>query len=380
MRVVSGWLEFGLVFMFAQALSSEKELLRWFGMSSGISQLLETAIRITGAHSANIILWKDGYADNLASCGLPLISGRSVKIGAEIMQKFNRPLVEKDGFASCSSLPARIGSFPPFVLSAPIGAPTADQILTLTCFGTAVPEQPDHALLSIISIASALFHHIALLQREADLKTAQPCTQCSSDFVAEAPAAYIPAVEQEPGQRDRSGVVSEFLNRTLVTKCRLLNRDGIAYHGLRTWRSATKDVQMAALRSLKADPPEDFVQRVAAELASEASALVGASAFEAVTNVPCGHSGPGCFAALLADQVATAMGIRRARAFADMSLAGSSHPRTNSKRPRMQLVEPMEGSVLLIDDVATSGSHIVEAAKLLRQQCSVVLPLAWIAA
>jgi predicted amidophosphoribosyltransferase len=46
----------------------------------------------------------------------------------------------------------------------------------------------------------------------------------------------------------------------------------------------------------------------------------------------------------------------------------------------MTLVEKVSGPALLVDDVATSGSHLEEATKLLRPSCGAVMAVAWIGA
>jgi predicted amidophosphoribosyltransferase len=57
---------------------------------------------------------------------------------------------------------------------------------------------------------------------------------------------------------------------------------------------------------------------------------------------------------------------------------GSSHPKTNVGRSPMRLEAAVVGDILLVDDVATSGRHLEEAALLLRNQNASVLPIAWI--
>jgi predicted amidophosphoribosyltransferase len=44
----------------------------------------------------------------------------------------------------------------------------------------------------------------------------------------------------------------------------------------------------------------------------------------------------------------------------------------------MTLATPLQGPVLLVDDVATSGRHIEEATELLRAKGASVLAVAWI--
>jgi predicted amidophosphoribosyltransferase len=196
-------------------------------------------------------------------------------------------------------------------------------------------------------------------------------------------AVRAPASEMElvASQGDGRGPVSQFLEETLITGHRLLRRKDTSYLALRRWRSSIKPHQILALRALKADLPSGFVDRVAEEMAQAVRAVYGTVDACVVVPVPCGHSGPGCLSVQLAHAVAARLGIATQEAFAAIEGAsGSSHPRKNAKRPSMQLVERVERPVILVDDVASSGSHIDEAATLLRAQGVSVWSVAWIAA
>jgi hypothetical protein len=173
-------------------------------------------------------------------------------------------------------------------------------------------------------------------------------------------------------------ITSEFLLRTVIKQRRLLHRGNTAYHVVNRWRKNVKDSQLAALRAIKRDPPPSFVQLVAEELAASAELLFGRTTFGAVTNVPCGHSGKNCLAALVAREVAKLKNLPYLQAFDNLDVRGTSHPTRNSVRPKMRIVDPPQYPVLLIDDVATSGSHIAEAAKKLRVTSPAVFSLVWI--
>ena len=179
---------------------------------------------------------------------------------------------------------------------------------------------------------------------------------------------------------DSPRVVSDFLLSTLVRQRRLMRRKGISYHALARWRSAIRDHQIAALRALKADPGDHFVDQVAQELADGARGLFGRETFRAITAVPCGHGGENCLSARLGRAVAAALDLPWIECFAPLPIDGSSHPRTNIARPPMQRIAAPDMPILLIDDVATSGAHIEEAARKLLETAPAVLPLAWIAA
>lgn len=59
------------------------------------------------------------------------------------------------------------------------------------------------------------------------------------------------------------GVVSDFLLSTLIRQKRLLRRGPVAYHALSRWRSAVKDTQIGALKTLKRELGDLFLGAVA---------------------------------------------------------------------------------------------------------------------
>lgn len=180
---------------------------------------------------------------------------------------------------------------------------------------------------------------------------------------------------------DSPSVVTEFLLTTLIKQRRLLRRGVVPYHALRRWRASVKDAQLAALKALKNDPSDVFVHAVAEEIAATARALYGQETFQAVVAVPCGNSGPGCLAARLAPAVAGLLDLPHIDAFDPLPPSGGSHPQANVRRAKMHQKSPVDCPVLLIDDVATSGAHLAEAALALKAAgAPAVLPMAWLAA
>lgn len=184
-----------------------------------------------------------------------------------------------------------------------------------------------------------------------------------------------------PAQADLSGdspsVVTDFLLDTLVDRHRVLTRAQTSYHALVTWRTPIKDAQLTALRALKRDPPQKLVARVGERLAAASRQLFDAVP-QTVVAVPCGNSGDVCLARRLAVHVAGLLGVAHCDAFAPIEVSGSSHPRRNAARPTMKLVDPPRGPVLLIDDVATSGSHLAEASAALRSVGTPLFALVWL--
>jgi hypothetical protein len=178
--------------------------------------------------------------------------------------------------------------------------------------------------------------------------------------------------------RAEMDVAGGFLLETLIAKRRLITRQDVSYHALCRWRAPLKEHQLSALKLLKQHRPPAFVDRVAEQIATASTGLFGKSALRFVANVACGHGGPYCFARGLAVTVAAKLGVPFVEAFAALEVSGTSHPRKNARRPKMQLVEVPQGPVLLIDDVASSGSHIAEATRVLRDAGCTAFPIAWI--
>jgi len=191
-----------------------------------------------------------------------------------------------------------------------------------------------------------------------------------------AAATSLPTLEL-PG--DGAGPLTRFLDETLIRSQRLHQRRDTSYVAIRRWRSAIKPHQIAALRALKSDVPDAFVAGIAAELASAVRTVYGSPKHCVVVPVPCGSSGPNCLSCRLAHALAATLSLETSEAFAPLVSKGkSSHPKKNASRARMRLTEEFDRPVILVDDVATSGSHINEAAKLLRASAPSVWPVVWI--
>lgn len=218
------------------------------------------------------------------------------------------------------------------------------------------------------ALTDDIFH-----RADVDSRVAEKNQSRSGDSVVEEDAS-----DRRRQNDPRSDIVTDFLLRTLLSRHKLSSRSGIAYHSIRGWRSSIRDVQISALRSLKTSPPDTLVQQISSEIEATAESLYGSSAFQAIVPVPCGHSGAGCLIEKVAECLAERMNIQIINAFDPLAVRGSSHPKTNSRRPRMKLRSVPDVPLLLIDDVATSGSHIAEATSKLREFAPAVFPLAWI--
>lgn len=249
------------------------------------------------------------------------------------------------------------------------------QLLVVACASFAPSTDLAAAAEGVRRMVQILRSQVILLEELADaVASAASPEPLRLPGVAEPTSPYFTT---EPEQPD---VVSHFLLSTLIRRRSMRVRRDLVYFGVRSWRSQLKSYQISALRALKRNPPSDFLRTVAAEVADEAVRLAGPQAFQSVTAVPCGHSGPNGLSQQLGRFVAQQLLLPFEEVFAYQPVSGSSHPKTNLSRPPMRMIKPPTGNTLLVDDVATSGGHIAEAGSLLRKVGTNVTPLAWIAA
>lgn len=260
------------------------------------------------------------------------------------------------------------------LLAAPVIEIGPKQLIVIVCAFFRVDSDLKSAADDMLQVLPLLKSQVRLL------------TELSEIAAESVVASRFPAGVREiinpyaSGESEDHQVVSDFLLSTLIRRRSMRARRDLIYFGVRNWRSALKSYQIAALRAIKRNPPEPFLRAVATEVADEAVRLAGRNAFQAVTAVPCGHSRPDGLSHQLGRHVARHLGLPFTDAFAYRSILGSSHPRTNLSRPPMKLVCAPVGHTLLVDDVATSGAHIAEAATLLRSRGINVTPIAWISA
>jgi predicted amidophosphoribosyltransferase len=95
--------------------------------------------------------------------------------------------------------------------------------------------------------------------------------------------------------------------------------------------------------------------------------LRGGRAADAITCVPCGHSRrPDCLGKQIAQAVAEALGLSFLQVFADRPCPGVSHPKEFVKLPPLERIADPRASMILVDDLATSGWHVEESLTALR--------------
>jgi predicted amidophosphoribosyltransferase len=173
---------------------------------------------------------------------------------------------------------------------------------------------------------------------------------------------------------------AKFLFETLSHKQSLHVRNGSSYISLRTWKKQIKEHQIAALSAAKMFPPPSFIEQIADELANNAIRLYGTNSLTAVVPVPGGSSETEqSLSEKLAIIVAKKLKLPCQFVLKPQLVAkGKSHPSKSAKLKPYELQLPVQGTVLLIDDVATSGRHIELAQSAIRSSGQDCFALCWI--
>lgn len=175
-------------------------------------------------------------------------------------------------------------------------------------------------------------------------------------------------------------IVENFLFSTLKKRVSIRNRNDAAYVTARTWAKPIRQYQIDALHTIKAAPNDEFAGLIAAELAEHVKKLFGVGAINCVVPVPCGSSGlENGLSFKIAKNLALQLGIEFVDAFKSFQTSGKSHPRKNTRLGPPELkIKKQLGSVLLVDDVATSGRHIELTTQALRGMTDHISTIVWI--
>lgn len=179
------------------------------------------------------------------------------------------------------------------------------------------------------------------------------------------------------GGKDTAG---QFLLSTLSRRTSIRNRNDVSYVTLRTWSKPIKEHQLSALKIVKLDPDQKFINDVADEMAEHIRKLFGMPRIGCVVPVPCGHSRrDDCLSVKITRSLAEKLQVPFVDALQHTPRKGSSHPAKNEAVKIPKLVsDTTHESVLLVDDVATSGRHIELAVQSLRNMAQHVTAMAWI--
>jgi hypothetical protein len=377
-----------------QSSSSPFIFMSHFKNKVTMGRLLAEARRAVGAESAFLYAMEGQKVTILGIDGFSLLDASQLAVptierllyGARAFEYLDMALMKE--FATAALVHDQPGWR--YAVNAPVpfnfkGGP--ESFVALTCFNKSPRHNAPQMLTSLTpfaDIASDLMSLMSDFERSRRLHD-NPISRVESNTlfdVARRPALTLvsdsTALGAANSAADSDQVVGKFLSDTLIKRRRLRSRNSCHYLALRSWAKPIKAYQISALRALKAAPPLELIEDIAAEMASAFRAVHGHPADACVVPVPCGHSGPDCLSAKLAQSVARQLNLECVEAFFCMDQRGTSHPKTNLRRPKMRLKVEIDKPVILIDDVATSGVHIEEAARLLLQTAPTVWPMVWI--
>ena len=171
----------------------------------------------------------------------------------------------------------------------------------------------------------------------------------------------------------------DFLTGSLVQRPNLRKRHSVYYLTTHSWRKDIKKYQISAIKNSKFGFSYQSVEMVCDDILSVLVGFMGELNVDYVVGMPCSHSPrEKCFSTALSICIANKLNTKWLNAFEMSSQTGSSHPAKNANRPSITLKARAKGTVLLIDDVVTSGDHVEEAVKVLRDSAKTVFAVGWI--
>jgi hypothetical protein len=253
---------------------------------------------------------------------------------------------------------------------------------------------PDAKQLRVLSVptSESLQTYIAVVSNEnsrlpSDLPRLLKLAMLASAII-ESTTGHFQAsaniVADQVGFREQADSVGadailSFLARTMPKIPALKGRNDFAYLVVRRWKSNFKDVQLAAIKGLKISPSAETISFAASEIVESVEKLFSKASFSCVVPIPGSSSGTANSLSLrIAEQVAQAMGLPFNNCLLGEIELGSSHPKKSMKIKPYKVTQPLSGQVLLVDDIATTGSHLIAARDALKLAGVGVFAVAWI--
>jgi predicted amidophosphoribosyltransferase len=187
-------------------------------------------------------------------------------------------------------------------------------------------------------------------------------------------ATFRAGASEAERPRHETGLLGSLIYRPTVFR-----RNDVAWVAACAWRAAAKADDVAALKRAKREIDRRLIDGAAEFVTALIRQLRGDQAAGAVTSVPCGHSRrPDCLGKQIAQVVAAALGLPFRQIFADRPCSGVSHPKEFAKLPPLERIADPRGSMILIDDLATSGWHVEESLTALRRLGASASAFVWI--
>jgi hypothetical protein len=170
-----------------------------------------------------------------------------------------------------------------------------------------------------------------------------------------------------------------FLSRTLPKQPTLKVRNGIAYTVVRRWKSQLKDTQIAAMQALKISSDSVTAEMAAAEIVEMVSKVFVGMKFDSVVPIPGGSSGNAhSLSVQIAECIAAKLKIPSLNCLENKTEIGVSHPKKSLRLKPYKVSGNISGSALLVDDIATTGTHLKNAHSALTNKGVAVFAVAWI--
>jgi len=187
-------------------------------------------------------------------------------------------------------------------------------------------------------------------------------------------ATFRAGASEAERPRHETGLLGSLIYRPTVFR-----RNDVAWVAPCAWRAAAKADDVPALKRAKREIDRRLIDGAAELVAALIRQLRGDQAAGAVTGVPCGHSRrPDCLGKQIAQAVAAALGLPFHQIFADRPCSGVNHPKEFAKLPPLERIADPCPSMILIDDLATSGWHVEESLTALRGLGASASAFVWI--
>lgn len=165
----------------------------------------------------------------------------------------------------------------------------------------------------------------------------------------------------------------------LIYRPTIYQRNDIRWIAAHAWRAKAKAQGIAALKEAKRRLDPSLITEAAEPITALIRQLIGETPAQAMTCVPCGHSRRSdCFGKQLAHRVAELLGVPFIQVFSDRPCAGVSHPRRSAKLPPLAQIGSPPRSVIIVDDLSTSGRHLEEVILALRRLGTAASAFVWI--
>ncbi len=194
-------------------------------------------------------------------------------------------------------------------------------------------------------------------------------------------SASVGKLEEPAAAHLDSSPTSRFLFETLPKKQILHERNGSCYVSLRKWQRDIKEHQLSALFATKITPPQEFINEVADEMADCVKKLYGVSTINIVVPVPGGSSQQTrSLSEKIAERLAEQLRVECRHVLQNNGAVtkGRSHPIKSASMKAYSVKEKVNGCVLLVDDVASSGKHLELAQSAIRESGATCFAMSWI--